>query len=575
MDLRTKVKTNRYAIWILLLIFGLFQYGIQKICCFTIYPDEFGYWASAAKLAGYDWSETASLGSYYSFGYSLLLFPILYCFAGGTAAYRAALFLNMLLVCAGLFLMERILEKLFPDIGREIGFLLGGTAVLYPAWMFYMQMTMAESVLFFVFLLDVYLFLRFMEEQKTRFAVMLALFLAYGYCLHMRTAATVLACVLALALWCALGTGRKRGLAAGVLLLLAAGVLALRLKERTIADIFAQAEAEMLAVNDYSGQIGKLATILTKDGLLRLLVNIVGKLYYLGLASFGTFYWGLAWCLRECAALVRNRRGGEGTTPAQWMALFLLLAVAGQVAVSAVFTYGTTMIDGLVYGRYNELLVPVMMAAGIVAMMRSRHPFRFTALIGAALGGGTLLLIHEAERRNMSGIRGCHIAGISYLLRGEDMGVRAFLLGTWLLGMGLTALVCLCVWLCRRHEHTRWLLCGILAIEVAAGIQISHHYTYAVNTMLYQNRVIAEKIEERAGAETEIWYLEEGKQALAGFLQMQLPDRTIHVIRPEELARIDASQDMVITSVMTEQGGRLEEVFDRNLAASLFHLYYH
>lgn len=46
---------------IILIIFGIFQYGIGKICGFTMVPDEFGYWASAAEKIGYDWSEVTSL----------------------------------------------------------------------------------------------------------------------------------------------------------------------------------------------------------------------------------------------------------------------------------------------------------------------------------------------------------------------------------------------------------------------------------------------------------------------------------------------------------------------------------
>ena len=43
-----------YSVYILLILFGVYAYGIKKICCFTLFPDEFGYWASAANMAGYN-----------------------------------------------------------------------------------------------------------------------------------------------------------------------------------------------------------------------------------------------------------------------------------------------------------------------------------------------------------------------------------------------------------------------------------------------------------------------------------------------------------------------------------------
>ena len=41
-----------------------------EIVRLSLFPDEFGYWAPAAEMLGWDWSESVSLGSYYSFGYS-------------------------------------------------------------------------------------------------------------------------------------------------------------------------------------------------------------------------------------------------------------------------------------------------------------------------------------------------------------------------------------------------------------------------------------------------------------------------------------------------------------------------
>ena len=92
-------QSRIYFTYILLIIFAIFGYGIRKICCFTLFPDEFGYWASAARWAGYDWSDVAGLGSYYSFGYGVLLLPLLKLISDGILLYRAAVGMNMVLMC--------------------------------------------------------------------------------------------------------------------------------------------------------------------------------------------------------------------------------------------------------------------------------------------------------------------------------------------------------------------------------------------------------------------------------------------------------------------------------------------
>lgn len=569
-----RVRVNRYAVWVLLIIFCIFQYGIRKIYGFSMYPDEFGYWASAARTAGYDWSDVASLGSYYSFGYSLILFPILKVFGGGIAAYRAAIAVNVLLMCGSLFLTAEILNKLFPDIRPEFRFLLGGAAILYPAWIYYMQMTMTEAVLFFAFILDIYLFQRYMETKKIRTAVALAVSLIYGYCVHMRTVGVAAACVLAVLCWCAFGKGKKRGVVIGCAVLLASGMAALWLKDRTTAEIFTNASAEQLAVNDYGGQIAKLAKIFTPSGILQLIKEMAGKLYYLGIASFGTFYWGLGWCLKECVSLVREIRNRQEAAPAQWTALFLLLAAAGQITVSSIFKYDSSLADGLVYGRYNELLVPVMMAIGLAAMLKSRFLIRGTVLTGAALGAGTWFLLGEIERRNLGHIRGFHVPCLSYLLEDGSVDFEPFFRNTWFLGLGMMFLVCACVWLGRWRNSTGWLLSGILVMEAAAGMQISTHYTYTLNEVVYDNLRIADQLKASAAEGAEIWYLDEGSAPFVDFLQMQIPEQSIRVISTEELERIDPPGSVVVTSAETKQKDRLEQFFNKNITANLFCLYY-
>ena len=54
--------------------------------------------------------------------------------------------------------------------------------------------------------------------------------------------------------------------------------------------------------------------------------------------------------------------------------LFILLATAGEIAVTAIYTTGIGgRIDGLTYGRYNEQIPPILMGLGCIGVMESRH----------------------------------------------------------------------------------------------------------------------------------------------------------------------------------------------------------
>lgn len=571
--LKTK-NINIYQILILLILLCIYQYGSQKICSFSLYPDEFGYWASAANAVGYDWSEVASLGSYYSFGYSLILIPILRWAPDGVAAYRIAVFVNMLFMCGSVFLLQGICKKMFPETNKVQRTFIGGIAVLYPAWIFYMQMTMAEALLFFMFALVTYLFLWFIERPKVLTAALLAVSLIYIYCVHMRTVGVVIACVIACMVWGITRAGKRKQLLVMIGVLALMGGMALQLKNYTVLEVFSYAEDSTLAINDYGNQWGKFEQILTVKGMIQLLKEVIGKLYYLGISSFGLFYWALGWCMKEAVLLLKGILKKEGTALKQWGAVFLLLAVAGEVLICSIYMYRAGSVDCLVYGRYNELLVPVMMAVGAAVMLGSRHWISITASIAGITGFMTILLLNVIEAENRNGMRGYHAAGLSYLIREEDFNVFLFFRDTWLLGVGMILLVSLLVRFAREGTGTEWLLSGILLAEVIAGIQISNHYTYRVNVSNFENFIIVDAIKDSGKENDEIYYLNEGKPEFIDFLQMQLPEKPIHVIEEEILDEAAKPDGFLVTYVETELDERLQELYEKKVRGNTFCLYY-
>ena len=117
--MRQKIKHNiPFAIFILILFFYLISY-IGKIYGFVFFPDEFGYWFYAAKAAGYDWSNIVSLGSYYSFGYSLILTPVFLACSNAVTAYRTAVVINFILIgCAG-YVLNLLMRKCSDDMNTQ------------------------------------------------------------------------------------------------------------------------------------------------------------------------------------------------------------------------------------------------------------------------------------------------------------------------------------------------------------------------------------------------------------------------------------------------------------------------
>ncbi len=572
----TRKKINSYLLFILLIIFGVYQFGIGKICGFTMVPDAFGYWASAAKNVGYDWSEVASLGSYYSFGYSFLLTPILWFFRDGVMAYRAAVTVNMILMCVGMFLICGITRRLFPETDRTKQIFVGGIAVFYPVWIFNMQMTMAEALIMFLFVLVTYLFVCLIQETKAVTAVCLAASLAYIYCVHMRTAGVLIACMITLCLWAASKHPKMVTVFAfGVAFLVFAVCIAV-MKQNTVTEVFSNADSQVLAGNDYGGQRGKLAQILNVRGMTLFIEEIIGKVFYLGHASFGLFYWGIGWTIKQSCLLFGKFFKKKETKDVEWFSLFLLLAAIGEILISSIYMHPAGTVDALIYGRYDEFLIPVFLLVGVIAMGRSRWIFKGTLALGIMTGLMVPVLLRVIKAKELTGLRGYMVAGISYLLDESNPDVPRFFKEAWALGIGIMFLTAFLVWFSDRGKNRIWILAGMIVIEVGAGLQISDHYVYQVNRSNFADLMVAEEISDYAGAEDSVVYLDEGNHPYIDFLQMQLKERSIKVITKDDFYLLEEGRSNAFVIVHCDSGYKeqLKTMFDKCTKANTFYLYY-
>lgn len=179
------IRQNRYAVVFYAVLFSFFQFCIFKLYGFSIFPDEFGYWAYAAKAAGYDWPEVVSLCSFYSCGYSVFLYPIFWLCRDAVAAYRIAVAVNFVLIGVSYWILCRI-GHLFVSGGREVCQIGSAAAMFYPAVIFYAQTTMAETVLMTGYLLVLLLFAGYLRRPGYRGIVLILAVNSYMYLVHMR-----------------------------------------------------------------------------------------------------------------------------------------------------------------------------------------------------------------------------------------------------------------------------------------------------------------------------------------------------------------------------------------------------
>lgn len=534
----------QYLLLFVVLIFSICQYSIYRLYGFTIYPDEFGYWASAAQWIGFDWSEAASLGSYYSFGYSILLAPILKFCEDSVIAYRAAVLLNVIFQCISVGLLWKIyrkLEKHMPEIWIIFA---AGTAVFYPAWIFYTQMTLSEALLAFWYVLICYQLIDLLEESKMAAVLcrvlLLSLSFLYLYFIHMRTVGVVAAAVLVLIFFLWQRPEYRKLLLCILAVLIAGAVLGIWMKGQVTQNVYAVADVKHLSVNDYAGQLGKIKRLLTFDGMLQFLESYAGKLYYLGMASFGLFYPAVAACIRRTARLVRNICRKSDCEKKDWFYFFLLLSMLGQVAVTAIYTGVGGRLDGIVYGRYNEYLLPLFMGIGILVLAESERPWRIllgNIVISTILFGVVLWCASHSDSTYMYGF---FITGLCHLL-GDVFTVQAVpeFIKSYVFGLLLMTILMICVRLGKKDRRTVCAMSIVLLMEILLTLNLNRKYTWPYNSANYYDLRVYEFIEDYEIYEMEnvrlpVRYLYGGGRQYIDLIQFVMRDETIEIIEMKD-----------------------------------------
>ncbi len=553
----------RYSLLFTLFIICIFQFNIYSVYGFSLYPDEFGYWASAAEVLGYDWSDTAALGSYYSYGYGLILTGILWIFRDCVTAYRAAIAVNMLLQCGAVGILWGIFKRLYQaknsDERRMQAVLAVGIAVFYPPWSFSIQMTMTEALLMFLYALICYEIILFTEKPNILSAVLLALSLLYIYFVHMRTVGIVIAAVVTLLLYAWKTPDARRKLVAALIILAVGVMCGLWIKGRITDTVYAAADLGLLSVNDYAGRFETLKSLFTVEGIRKLFFSCVGKLYYLVMASFGLFLPAIYMCLKKVWKMFQGFLSKqEDRQNSGYIYFFFLLSMMGQFAVTAIAMMSPGRLDGFIYGRYNEHLLPVLIGIGLMMVFDTEHkPYAFliNIIFSVILFGITFW---NALHSGLTVMQGYFAAGISYLSDDWNYDIKTEFWKAYFFGIFLMAFFMACIYIAKRFGKYIYVLGTILLVEILLALCLGRKYTKPFNEINYYNLMIAEYMEEY---EEPIVYLYGGGFPYIDLIQFAMRERKIEIVRLQDLESQLA--DTVQKKEANEMAAELENILPR------------
>ena len=582
-------KSHIYMAILFLTLFAIYQYGIPQIYGMTEYPDEFGYWSTAAHMIGWDWSQMASRGSYYSFGYSLILFPVLKFCEDSVSAYRVAVSVNFSLMAISFFLLKGIYKRIFTEQveGEEI--LAIGLAMLYPAWNFYAQTTLVDSLLIFMVIQICYLWVRFTDVPNLKWGTLLVAAVIYNYSLHMRSAGVLAAVVIALVLWVWKNPSCWKGIFFLLLSVVGLFVMVGWVKGVVQGNVFAKASVERLNTNDFGGQWSKIAFLFSPEGLEQLVTVTLGKVLYLGIAGAGLVYAAFVWCGKQVREwwkrIILSGNGQqrekvvsqdecEKSYVREWFGVFLLLLMLGQLAVCIIYTIRTENVDWLIYGRYIEAFVPMGIFVGASYALQKNFSWKSKAGFLGVYSLAAVSCICKVLGQASDHIRGEHSVATIFLIGDGNVNPVWFLGTVWFVGIAIMAVADFALSSFKKEKNSVGvvaILCILLAIW---GIGASEKYTYKANDNMSRELILVNVLEEQLALEKEIYYLDEGNADWISYVQMQLREQTLPIINIEELEKLEPAISAVVVDGESKCLEYMEEHYNRKVAGNYHYVFY-
>ena len=384
-----------------LLVFAWFAFLTTYLAWQRVFPylfdDEYGVLGAAAVLSGLEWVTPQDM-PFYGFVLSLLVAPFYKLDLDPTTLYRVALSINGIFVAASALLALHTVRRVSSETPETVAIVAVLAAFSYPAVVFYAGLALGETALLFSLMLTIYGLARISQQQKADLlgGMLFGTGLALAPYAHSRGLVFSLAAlpVMLIALkakWVG-PVSMIAAVAAAVPIVLVLSTV----KSWLMTHFYSVVRAGTGSATDFLEN--KLFAVLAPDNWFNLGLVAYGQFAYFASATFGLLLVGVVGII---AALVSLRRratwelsaavGNDAARSRVVVAGFSMLALLGMMVLSTITLTGARA-DHFFYGRYNEVMAPVVIAAGIILLNGVYGLKRRLAIIWFGVAGGITVL---------------------------------------------------------------------------------------------------------------------------------------------------------------------------------------
>lgn len=550
-----KVKELHIHIFAFIVITLLCCLQIRALDYVYILDDEFGYWAHAISAVGYDWKDLIAETPYYSWGYSIWLIPIVALLPTPELWYKAAIFLNVFFLLLSYIFCYKSGRKLFPEVNEKAMALTSLIVIIYPSNIAYAQIAWSESLSYLLVWISTYLVLKLDENFSNSCYIALLGTLLYSYAVHNRNIGVVLAGIITIILLLIKHKG-KIWYYIMLPVALIGGYQGIDLvKAHQINSLWSNSKASN--INNVGVNTATIVSYTSRiiNGISSLFTSMVGKYLYILIGFELTFPIVIIRFVKDILSNIKEKCFFKNYFCCKLWTLLVAIFMFGLCALQANSWSGRK--DFIVYGRYMEnSFGPLLLLAicGTILYINSVKTALFISLTSILIGIFPVFYYMDNANGKFNSI--CSpIIGVFYKLAGDPP--KTFIL----LGLFLSfALVLIYIATSLKTQCLRIMLIVFCFGLTYSSMGVLLGKQFADRRLVYDSMRVSlrEKISGDL-AEQELYYIKDQTSDSSctkpKYLQYAIPDRTIHVILPEEISNY-LEQDVILMTDPNDETSR-------------------
>ncbi len=564
MYLKDKLRLIYIYIIPMMLIFMAGIYRLGEHLYPIIYGDEYGYWAAGSYFAGLHWEDVTTINPYYGFGYGLFLSLIIRFVHDPIIDYRIALWCNVIALCITYLLIyriqERILRLLKKKLPEKLKVMIGMVVASYPSYIQSVNYTWAEIPTMLFTWIGVFFVILYIDENRNISQILLIVVSILMISIHLRNIGFLLAAITFL-IFVNLITGQKKRILI-IFPVLAIGMMIFYfVKDKYTSEYYVELVNNLHdSTNEGAGVFNKVLMLLTWEGFMSFVSSLCGKVFYLFVATYGVAIVPIVLFARRMVCGIKKRQ----LEKIDYMLLFAMLLASAMVGICSIFVIQyDSRFDLLMYGRYFENSVPVLLLLGMIILSTTYKEAHRPLLIGSGLFFLFICKIVEGTQNYSLPTSNvfCNLTLVAkWLIRNN------YKQGTLVIVTMFSILMFLAICVCLRMNNKSLAVCLLSTIVI---YQIST--ASFVTEMGFYNWAIAENASDLELAEVirdlniqdDLTFYPNGFNTHADGLQYLLMNSTIHVI-----GEICGEEKYVLTSAFDSINAKMKSKGYENIGVS-------